>query len=98
MSYFHLTSGATLETTKLSSKGQVVLPRAVRTAKAWRPGQALAVEVTPEGVLLKPLKPFAASRLESLVGIAGYRGPRKSIEDMDAGLAKAVAAQARRRK
>jgi AbrB family looped-hinge helix DNA binding protein len=83
-----------METTKLSSKGQVVLPRAIRTAKAWRPGQQLAVESTPEGVLLKPLKPFAPAKLEAAIGCAGYKGPRKSIADMDA----AIAREARKRK
>jgi AbrB family looped-hinge helix DNA binding protein len=83
-----------METTKLSSKGQIVLPRAVRTAKAWREGQQLVVEATPEGVLLRPLKPFAATRLEDVAGCAGYHGPRKSVDQMDA----AVAALARRRK
>lgn len=94
MSYDRLTSVPTMESTKLSSKGQVVLPSAIRKAKAWRAGQALAVELTPEGVLLRPLKPFAGTRLEDVVGCAGYEGPRKSIEEMDA----AVAAQARKRK
>lgn len=83
-----------MDSTKLSSKGQVVLPSAIRKAKAWRPGQVLAVEITPEGVLLRPLKPFAPTRLEDVVGCAGYRGPRKSIEEMDA----AVIAQAKARK
>ncbi len=83
-----------MESTKLSSKGQVVLPSAVRKAKAWRAGQALSVEITPEGVLLKPLKPFPPTRLEDVVGCLGYKGPRKSIEDMDA----AIRAHARKRK
>ena len=83
-----------METTKLSSKGQVVLPRAIRSAKAWHAGQELAVEVTAEGVLLKPLKPFAPTTLEEVVGCVEYKGPRKSIEDMDAG----VAAEACKRK
>ena len=83
-----------METTKLSSKGQVVLPNAIRKAKAWRPGQELSVESTPEGVLLKPLKSFAPTRLEEVVGCVGYVGPRKSIEEMDA----AIASEARKRK
>lgn len=94
MSYGRLTLVSTMESTKLSSKGQVVLPSAIRKAKAWRAGQELSVESTPEGVLLKPLKPFAPTRLEDVVGCAGYKGPRKSIDEMD----EAVAAEARRRK
>jgi len=94
MSYFRLTLAVVMETTKLSSKGQVVLPRAIRSAKAWHAGQELAVEVTPEGVLLRPLKPFAPTRLEDVVGCTGYKGPRKTIEEMDA----AIASELRKRK
>ena len=83
-----------MESTKLSSKGQVVLPSVIRKAKSWRAGLVLAVESTPEGVLLRPPKPFAPTRLEDVVGSAGYRGRRKTIEDMDA----AVATRARSRK
>lgn len=83
-----------METTRLSSKGQVVLPRAIRTATAWQPGQALAVEITADGVLLRPLRPFAATTLAEVVGCTGYEGPRKSLRQMEA----AIKAEARRRK
>ena len=33
-----------METTKLSSKGQVVLPKSVRDAHKWQPGAEFAVE------------------------------------------------------
>jgi AbrB family looped-hinge helix DNA binding protein len=83
-----------METTKLSSKGQVVLPRAIRAAKAWAPGQALAVVSTAEGVLLKPIKAFKETRFEDVAGCLRYKGKAKTLEEMDA----AVAAEARRRK
>ena len=82
-----------METTRLSSKGQVVLPSSIRAAKAWRPGQALVVVSTEEGVLLKPVSAFEASRIDEVAGCLRYRGPAKSIEEMDS----AVAAEARRR-
>jgi AbrB family looped-hinge helix DNA binding protein len=94
MSYSRLTPAESMEKTKLSSKGQVVLPRAVREAKAWRAGQVLEVVSTHEGVLLRPLKQFAAVALADVVGCLPYKGRRKSIVEMDA----AVAAEARRRR
>lgn len=72
-----------METTRLSTKGQVVLPRAIRDAKRWAPGAELAVEETPEGVLLRPLRPFPPTRLEDVVGCLHYSGPARSIEDME---------------
>ena len=82
-----------METTRLSSKGQIVLPRAIRAAKAWRPGQTLAVVSTDEGVLLKPMKAYEASRLEDVAGCLRYKGRPKTVEEMDA----AVTAEAKRR-
>ena len=81
-----------MEKTKLSSKGQVVLPRAIRAAKAWLPGQELVVISTDEGVLLKPLKAFPETTLEDVVGCLGYKGKAKTLAEMDA----AVAAEAKR--
>ena len=52
-SYCVLPKGAAMETTKVSSKGQVVLPRAVRERKKWQSGTQLLVEETKDGVLLR---------------------------------------------
>ena len=95
MSYLRRTPAEPMERTKLSSKGQVVLPRAVREAKAWRVGQILEVVSTHDGVLLKPVKRFEATSLDDVIGCLRYKGSRrKSIAEMDA----AVAATARRRR
>jgi AbrB family looped-hinge helix DNA binding protein len=83
-----------METTRLSSKGQVVLPSSIRTARKLQAGTEFAVENTPEGVLLRPLKPFAATRVEDVFGSAGYRGRALSLAQMDA----AVAAEAKKRR
>jgi AbrB family looped-hinge helix DNA binding protein len=89
-----LPANPNMDTTRLSSKGQVVLPNSIRSARNWKPGIELAVENRPEGVLLRPLKPFAETELAQVVGSAGYSGPRKSLKDMD----EAVLREARKRR
>ena len=42
--------------TKLSTKGQVVLPRQIRTRLGLRPGDNLDVEVEGDHILLRPPK------------------------------------------
>ena len=42
--------------TKLSSKGQVTLPKGIRTAAHLEEGDPLKVELTDEGILLRPQK------------------------------------------
>lgn len=78
--------------TRLSSKGQIVLPQPVRDAHRWTPGTTFTVEDTADGVLLRPAKPFPATRLEEVFGCANYHGPAKTLEEMNA----AVMAEAKR--
>ncbi len=80
-------------TTTVSTKGQVVLPAAVRRRHGWDAGTRLVVEETPQGVLLKGMSPFPPTRPEDVFGCARYKGPPVSIEEMD----KAIEREARRR-
>jgi AbrB family looped-hinge helix DNA binding protein len=75
---------------RLSSKGQLVLPAALRNAHRWGEGDEFVVEEVPEGLLLRPRKPFPATRLDEVAGSLRYAGPPKSIEEMDAAIAAAV--------
>lgn len=78
---------------RLSTKGQVVLPKSIRERKRWEPGTSLIIEETPEGVLLTAAPLFAPSRLEDVFGVLRNSGRHLSIEEMD----EAVLAEARRR-
>lgn len=79
--------------TTVSTKGQVILPSAIRKRREWDAGTRLLVEDTPEGVLLKSAPVFAATRPEDVFGSLPHRGRPKTLEEMDAG----VLAEARRR-
>ena len=80
--------------TKLSTKGQIVLPKSLRAAHRWKPGTEFAIEDREEGILLKPKAGTAARTWESLLGCVRYAGPRRSVKEMDA----AIASEARSRK
>lgn len=73
-------------TTTVSTKGQVILPHAIRRKRHWGPGTKLIVEDTPEGVLLKAAPLFPATRIEDVFGCLKYEGPAKTIEEMDAAI------------
>ena len=45
--------------TRVSTKGQVILPKAIRDKHNWKPGTELNVEETPNGVLLTRTLYFA---------------------------------------
>jgi AbrB family looped-hinge helix DNA binding protein len=80
-------------TTTVSTKGQVILPKAIRQRRNWAPGTRLVVEETPDGVLLKAAPVFAPTRPEDVAGMLAYRGPPKTLEEMDA----AITAELKRR-
>lgn len=80
-------------TTVISTKGQVILPKAVREHQQWGVGTRLSVEETADGVLLRALPVFARTELGAVAGRLAFAGPAKSVEEMDA----AIAAEARRR-
>ena len=71
-------------TTTVSTKGQVILPKAIRERRNWAAGTRLVVEDTPDGVLLKAAPVFSPTRPEDVAGMLAYRGRPKTIEEMDA--------------
>lgn len=74
--------------TTISTKGQVILPKAIRDRLKWDAGTRLAVEHTADGVLLKPLTTaFVRTQPESVFGSLSYKGTPKSTEEMEAGIA-----------
>lgn len=79
-----------METTRLSTKGQVILPKTVRDSRAWLPGTRFAVEETPEGVLLRPVSRFPVTRLEDVVGCLKYKGKPKTISQMKQGIVREI--------
>jgi AbrB family looped-hinge helix DNA binding protein len=77
-------------TTTVSTKGQVILPKVIRQRRHWGPGTRLVVEDTPDGVLLKPAPLFPPTRPEDVAGILAYKGPPKTLEEMDAAITEEI--------
>jgi AbrB family looped-hinge helix DNA binding protein len=75
-----------METIRLSSKGQVIIPKSVRNHYQWAPGQELQVLDTDDGVLLRTRKPFEETALADVAGILAYRGKPKTLDDMAAAI------------
>lgn len=78
---------------KLSSKGQVIIPKPIRDNYHWDTGQELQLIDTGNGILLQPKAPFAESALDEVVGCLLYTGKSKSITDMDMAVAEGLKAQ-----
>jgi AbrB family looped-hinge helix DNA binding protein len=83
-------SAAEKPTTVVSTKGQVILPKAIRQQRRWDAGTRLVVEDTPDGVLLRPAP---LTKPKDVFGSLHHSGAPKSLEEMQAG----IASEARRR-
>lgn len=83
-----------MKSTRLSTKGQVVIPLEVRERQGWKAGTELRIEENGSTVILRAAQALPETRLDDLVGCAGYEGPRRSLEDME----RAILEEARRRR
>lgn len=77
-----------MERTRLSNKGQIVIPKAIRVFHGWKAGLEFVIENVGDGIKLKPIKPYKETKIEEVMGCVGYEGPRKSLKDMEAAIAK----------
>jgi AbrB family looped-hinge helix DNA binding protein len=80
-------------TTIISTKGQVILPKAIRQQRRWGAGTRLVVEDTPDGVLLRPAPLFPVTKPKDVFQSLRHSGAPKSLQEMQAG----IASEARRR-
>ena len=81
--------------TKLSAKGQIVIPKDVRDHLNLKPGTLFEVETGPLGIIkLRPLahdNPFPRTTLADLAEIPAWEGTSKPTEEIS-GLSDAVLA------
>ena len=82
-----------MEVTRLSSKGEVIIPRSLRAAHQWEAGQELIAIVVGDGILLKPKKPFPETTLAQVAGCLKYRGKPKSLDELENAIRQGVLEQ-----
>ncbi len=83
-------------TTRVSTKGQVILPKPIRDARNWPAGTRLVVENTDAGVLLRAAPLFEPTTLDQVFGMLRRPGQRAlTIEEMDAGVLEEAKRRAR---
>lgn len=79
-----------MEITKLSSQGQVTIPKILRDQFHWEDGQELMIINFGDGILLKPKKVFPETKLADVAGCLKYQGKAKTIEQMDQAIAQRI--------
>lgn len=69
--------------TKVSTKGQVIVPKSIREHRGWSAGTRLVVEETTRGVLLREEYDVPEMSAAEVYGSLKHEGPPVSLEDMD---------------
>ena len=77
-----------MQTTRLSSKGQIIIPLAIRNTHHWKAGLEFAVQEMNDALLLTPIKPFPETKIKEVMGCVKYKGPVKTLKDMEKGIAR----------
>jgi AbrB family looped-hinge helix DNA binding protein len=79
-----------MDTTRLSTKGQIILPKAIREAHDWGPGTEFRIEETSDGVFLRPAEPLPKTSLEDVAGCLAGRGKPKTLAQMRKGVRREI--------
>ncbi len=79
-----------MSTTRLSSKGQVIIPKPLRTSHHWETGQELVVVDVGDGVLLKPKTPFEETSVKDVASCLRFKGKTRTLDDMNTAIAKGI--------
>ena len=66
----------------ISTKGQIVLPAAVRKALGLRPGMRVDIRVEGKGARITPAPSKHTAKLADIQAILQYSGPRVPVKDM----------------
>jgi AbrB family looped-hinge helix DNA binding protein len=77
-------------TTRLSTKGQLIIPKDLRERRGWSVGTELVIEERGDSLVLRRAEEPRETRLDELVGCTGYRGPGHSLEEMEEAIARGV--------
>lgn len=66
----------------VSTKGQIVLPAAVRKTLGLKPGMRVDIRVEGKGARITPVPFKNTAKLSDIQAILKYSGPRVAIKDM----------------
>lgn len=76
-----------METVKLSSKGQFILPKAIRDRHHWEAGTEFVIIDRGAELVIKPAKAFPPTEVESVDTPSVYQGRPLTLEEMEQAVA-----------
>ena len=77
--------------TRLSTKGQLIIPLEVRERHGWTAGTELEVADAGDGVVIRPVAATRSTTPRDVIGRLRFRGRPKTLAEMEAAIAAAAA-------
>ena len=71
-----------MDTMRISTKGQIVLPVAIRRALGLKPGMRVLVQLEGKRALITPAPSGQPTRLKDIQALLAYNGPPVAVDDM----------------
>ncbi len=68
---------------KLSSKGNIAIPKEIIARQRWKTGQKLELIDTEEGILLKAVPAFKSTKLDDVASMLWRSGKIVSLKEME---------------
>ncbi|MBW4622840.1 MAG: AbrB/MazE/SpoVT family DNA-binding domain-containing protein [Cyanosarcina radialis HA8281-LM2] len=72
-----------MEVTRLSKKGKVIIPKALRIARNWEAGQELIAIDVGDGILLKPKNPLPETTLSQVTECLKTGEKSKNLDELE---------------
>ncbi len=79
-----------METARLSGKGHIHIPKAIRELYGWKAGIEFMIKSSDNCITLTPVRPFRKTGMDDVLGCVNYRGPAKTLKDMEEAIAEGV--------
>ncbi len=80
-------------TTTMSTKGQLIIPKAIRDRHGWGPGAELEVHDQGDVVVIQRARNLPLTTLDAVRGCLRHDGPALSLEDMELAVERAAREQ-----
>ena len=86
-----------IATTRMSSRGQVVIPEEIRTQYGWEPGMSFVVVGRADAIILQPVEMPDMSRFSALLSSSREVARKVGLTPRDIGRAVQSVRQSRKR-
>ena len=70
-------------TTKLSTKGQLIIPKELRERLGWTTGTELELEDRGDSVVIRPVADVPGTKPSEVIGCLRYSGRPRTLEEME---------------